>query len=204
MSRSPRRPLILGLTGSIAMGKSTAAAMFRAEGVPVHDADAAVHALYAKGGAAVRPVAAAFGADVVANGAIDRARLSPKVAGNPAALARLEAIVHPLLAAGRRRFLARARRTGARLAVFDVPLLYEVGLDKHCDRVAVVTAPAFLQRQRALARPEMSADKLAAILIRQMPDAQKRRRADVVLPMGDGKAAARRRIKRLVRRLRAR
>lgn len=179
--------LVLGLTGSIAMGKSTTAGLFRAAGVPVHDADAAVHTLY--GGAAVDPVEAAF-PGVAVDGRIDRERLAARVVGDPAALARLEVIVHPLVRAAERDFLARAASAGARRVVLDVPLLLETGGDARVDAVVVVTAPADVQRERALARPGMTEARLAAILARQMPDAEKRRRAHFLIDTSHGLAAA--------------
>jgi dephospho-CoA kinase len=181
--------LVLGLTGSIAMGKSTTAAMFRALGVPVHDADAAVHALY--GAAAVAPVEAAF-PGVVVGGRVDRQRLASIVVGDAAALARLEAIVHPLVRAAEREFLARADAAGARRVVLDVPLLFETGGAARVDAVVLVTAPAAVQRERALRRPGMTEERLAVILARQMSDAEKRRRAHFVIDTsGDFDIAAR-------------
>lgn len=180
--------LVLGLTGSIAMGKSTTAGLFRAAGVPVHDADAAVHALY--GGAAVGPVEAAF-PGVTVDGRIDRERLAARVVGDPAALTRLEAIVHPLVRAAEGDFLARAAAAGARRVVLDVPLLLETGGDARVDAVVVVTAPADVQRERALTRPGMTEARLAAILARQMPDAEKRRRAHFLIDTSGGIDAAR-------------
>jgi dephospho-CoA kinase len=188
---------ILGLTGSIGMGKSTAAAMLRRMGVPVHDADATVHALFAPGGAAVAPVEAAF-PGVVGEGRVDRAELGRRVFGDPVALARLEAIVHPLVRAAEREFLARQRRRRAALVVLDVPLLFETGGERRCDRVVVVSCPAFLQAQRVLARPGMTAAKFRAILAKQMPDAQKRRRADFVVQTGLGRRQALRRLSAIV------
>lgn len=179
--------LVLGLTGSIAMGKSTTAAMFRAAGVPVHDADAAVHALY--GGAAVAPVEAAF-PGVAVDGRIDRERLAARVVGDAEALRRLEAIVHPLVREAERDFLVRAAGAGARVAVLDVPLLLETGGDSRVDAVVVVTAPAEVQRARALARPGMTEARLAAILARQTPDAEKRRRAHFIVDTSHGLEAA--------------
>lgn len=170
---------LLGLTGSIGMGKSTAAGMFRDLGHPVWDADAAVHALYAPGGAAVAPVAAAF-PGVVQGGAVDRAALKARLAAEPAGFARLEAIVHPLVAQDRAGFIAR--HAGAPIIVLDVPLLYENAMQGQMDGVAVVSAPAEVQRARVLARPGMDAAGLALILSRQMPDAEKRARADWVIP----------------------
>ncbi|MDA8230176.1 MAG: dephospho-CoA kinase [Magnetospirillum sp.] len=188
---------ILGLTGSIGMGKSTAAGMLRRLGLPVHDADAAVHRLLAKGGAAVARVEAAFPGTVVA-GAVDRAELGRRVFGDPAALRRLEAILHPLVREAERAFLKRCARRGAALAVLDIPLLFETGAERRCDAVAVVTAPAFLQAQRVLLRPGMSPARLAAIRARQMPDADKLRRADSVIPTGSGRLLALRRLVRAV------
>lgn len=181
--------IVLGLTGSIAMGKSRTARMFKAFGVPVYDADAAVHALYAPGGAAVAPVAAAFPGTLDADGGIDRRRLGPMVLGDPARLSALEAIVHPLVRMAEGRFLRTACRAGAPLAVLDVPLLFESGGDRRVDAVAVVSASRVLQADRALRRPGMTPEKLARILAQQMPDAEKRRRADFVIPSGyDGGA----------------
>ncbi len=165
------------------MGKSTAAAMFAAEGIPVFDADAAVHALYA--GRAAPLVEAAFPGTSV-DGAVDRAALSRAVLGDPAALNRLEAIVHPLVAEERARFLRDAEKTGADLVVFDIPLLFETGLEGTVDAVATVSAPAAIQRERALARPGMTEETLAAILARQTPDAEKRGRADYVIASDAG------------------
>ncbi|MDD7971862.1 dephospho-CoA kinase [Roseinatronobacter alkalisoli] len=172
-------PYVLGLTGSIGMGKSTTAQMFRNEGVPVWDADAAVHALYAKGGAAVGPVGALCPQAVV-DGAIDRARLKDWIAQDKTALRRLEAVVHPLVAADREAFIAG---TGAPLVVLDVPLLLEGGIS--VDGVLVVTAPPDIQRTRVLARDDMTAEQLDMILSRQMPDAEKRARADFIIETVD-------------------
>jgi dephospho-CoA kinase len=177
---------VVGLTGSIGMGKSTAAAMFRRLGVPVHDADAAVHRLLARGGSAVKPVEAAF-PGVVRGGAVDRAALGRRVFGDPVALRRLEAILHPLVRAASARFLARARGRRQDLAVLDVPLLLETGSEKRCDAVVVVSAPPFVQRGRVLARPGMTEARLAQILAQQMPDREKRARADFVVETGLGK-----------------
>jgi dephospho-CoA kinase len=177
--------IILGLTGSIGMGKSTTSAMFQAEGVPVYDSDAAVHALYASGGDAVAPVEAAF-PGVVVDGAIDRARLSAAVVGDPEALRKLEAIVHPLVGAHRIGFFEDAQAAGHDIVVLDVPLLYETGGDKKVHKVVVVSASAEVQRARVLARPEMTPNKFEAILARQTPDAEKRARADFVIDTGQG------------------
>lgn len=193
---------ILGLTGSIGMGKSTAAAMLRRLGVPVHDADATVHRLFAPGGAAVGPIRSAF-PGAVRDGAVDRAALGRLVFGDPAALARLEAIVHPLVRRAERDFLARARRRRLGLVVLDIPLLFETAAERRCDAVAVVSAPAFLQAQRVLARPGMTGGRLEAIRARQTPDAVKRRRADWVVPSGGGRRLTLRRLLEIVRMMRA-
>lgn len=194
--------IILGLTGSIAMGKTTAHRMLVRLGVPVHDADATVHRLFARGGAAVAPVAAAF-PGVAVDGAIDRARLSQAVVGNDAAFRRLEAIVHPLVRAAEAEFLKRQRLARVPLVALDVPLLFETGGEARCHAVAVLSAPLFLQRLRVLARPGMTEAKFQAILARQMPDAEKRRRADWVVPTGLGRALTRRALAGIVRDLRA-
>lgn len=188
---------ILGLTGSIAMGKSATARMLGRLGLPIHDADACVHRLFATGGRAVAPISDIF-PDVVENGAVNRVRLGSRVFGKPNALKQLEAIVHPLVRDERDRFLALHRRRRAKLVVLDVPLLYETGGQGICDDVMVVSAPAFLQRRRALARPGMTPEKLASILARQMPDHEKRKRADVVIATGLGFADTYRRIVRYI------
>ncbi|MGB7077406.1 MAG: dephospho-CoA kinase [Xanthobacteraceae bacterium] len=171
-------PFVLCLTGSLGMGKSTAAKFFAAAGVPVHDSDAAVHALYE--GDAVALVERAFPGSCV-NGKVDRSKLAAMVINDSAALERLEAIVHPLVFASRERFLAQARSRGVPLVLLDVPLLFETGADCHCDAVVVVSAPPEVQRRRALERPSMNEEKFAAILRKQTPDAEKRRRADFIL-----------------------
>jgi dephospho-CoA kinase len=178
---------VLGLTGSMGMGKSTTAKFFAEAGVPVHDADAAVHRLYE--GAAVAPIEAAF-PGATSGGKVDRAKLSARVAGDPAALKKLEAIVHPLVRAAEQEFLAAAETSGAPVAVLDIPLLYETGGDSRCDAVVVVSAPADVQRARVFERPGMTEEKYAALLARQMPDADKRRRADFVVDSSRGFAAA--------------
>jgi dephospho-CoA kinase len=178
--------IVLGLTGSIGMGKSTAAGMLRRLGCPVHDSDAAVHRLYAKGGAAVPVIAAAF-PGAVKDGAVDRAALSSLVVHDHDAMNRLGHLVHPLVRGETRRFLYAAARRRAKVAVLDVPLLLEAGRAIVVDAVLVVSAPGFVQRQRVLARPGMSEAKLMAILGRQMPDPEKRRRADFVVATGLGK-----------------
>jgi len=182
--------IVVGLTGSIGMGKSTTAAMFAQAGAPVYDADAEVRGLYSPGGAAVGPVEAAF-PGVVVDGAIDRGRLSDRVLGNPEALARLNAIVWPLMGARREAFFQAARAAAAAIVVLDVPLLLETGGEKTVDAVVVVSAPADVQRARVLARPGMTEAKLAAILAAQMPDAEKRARAEFVIDTSQGLAAAR-------------
>jgi dephospho-CoA kinase len=191
--------IVLGLTGSIGMGKSTAAAMFRRIGVPLFDADRAVHRLLAPGGAAVAPVTAAFPGSANAKGGIDHALLGGRVFGDAAALRRLEGILHPLVRKEERGFLALARARGAPLVVLDIPLLFETGGAGRCDYVAVVSAPGFLQRQRVIRRPGMSESRYAAILARQMPDLEKRRRADFVVPTGLGKNVSLRRLGAIVR-----
>jgi dephospho-CoA kinase len=193
--------LVYGLTGSIGMGKTTAAKMLRRMGCAVCDSDAVVHQLFARGGAAVKPVGAAF-PGVATDGAIDRAALGARVFGDPAALKWLECLVHPLVQAAQRRFLRHAAARGCKTAVLDIPLLYETQAEKRVAAVLVVSAPAFLQRQRVLRRPGMTADKLRAVLARQMPDHQKRRRADVVIPSGLGKAVTWRALRRALRLLR--
>jgi len=194
--------IILGLTGSIGMGKSTTSTMFQDEGVPVYDADAAVHALYASGGAAVGPVGAAF-PGVVVDGAIDRARLSAAVLGNPEALQILESIVHPLVGAHRIGFFDEAKAKGADIVVLDIPLLFETNGHKKVDKVVVVSAPADVQRRRVLARLGMDVAKLEAILARQTPDAEKRSRADFVIDTGQGLDHARDQVRDILTRLRS-
>ena len=180
--------IVLGLTGSIGMGKSTTAKMFAEAGVPVHDSDEAVHRLYS--GAAAPLVEAAFPGTVV-DGVVDRARLGARVLGDAAALKRLEAIIHPLVRADADAFLAMHRNAGESIAVLDIPLLFETGGRGRVDKVVVVTAPTEIQRQRVLARPGMTEEKLEAILAKQVPDAEKRRLADFVIDTGQGLEAAR-------------
>ena len=189
--------IVLGLTGSIAMGKSTAAAMFRRLGVPVYDADRAVHRLMDHGGLALPIVEAAF-PGVVERGAVDRRALGARVFGDAEALGGLERILHPLVARERRKFLGRARRRRQPLVVLDIPLLFETGGERLCDLVAVVSAPPSVQLARLRRRPGMTPERIAAILRRQMPDAEKRRRADFVIPTGRGKDATYAAIRRLV------
>jgi dephospho-CoA kinase len=169
---------ILGLTGSIGMGKSTTARFFADAGVPVHDSDAVVHRLYE--GEAVAPVEAAFPGTAV-DGKIDRTRLSGKLVGDPDAIRRLEAIVHPLVRAATQQFLDEQAGRGARVVVLDIPLLFETGGERRVDAVVVVSAPAEVQRERVLGRPGMTADRLDALLARQMSDAEKRARAHFVV-----------------------
>jgi dephospho-CoA kinase len=193
--------ITVGLTGSIGMGKSTTAAMFAAEGVPVYDADAEVHALYAKGGAAVGPVGDAF-PGVVVDGAIDRTLLSQQVVGKPDEMKRLEAIVHPLVGASRVGFFEDAVARGADIVVLDIPLLFETGGETRMDAVVVVSAPAEVQRRRVLARPGMDEAKLDAILARQMADVEKRARAHFVIDTGQGLEHARDQVREVLRVLR--
>lgn len=189
--------IILGLTGSIGMGKSATAGLFREAGVPVYDADAAVHALYAEGGAAVAPIEAAF-PGVVEKGAVDRTRLRAHVLDNPEAMKRLEGIVHPLAGEAQRDFRQKAHAEGAAFAVLDIPLLFETGGDRHCTYTLVVTAPADVQRARVLARPGMNAETFEAILARQMPDADKRARADFIVSTAHGFDFARDQVRAIV------
>jgi dephospho-CoA kinase len=189
---------ILGLTGSLAMGKSATAQMFVDEGVPLHDADAAVHKLY--DGEASAEIEAAF-PGTTANGKVDRAKLGERVIGDAAAIKRLEQIVHPKVTAASAKFLADAERAGAPVAVLDVPLLFETGGDKRCDAVVVVSAPADVQRKRALERPGMTTDKFAAILGKQMPDEEKRRRADFVVDTSQGFDHARAQVRDILQRV---
>jgi dephospho-CoA kinase len=187
---------ILGLTGSLGMGKSTTAGFFAAAGVPVHDADAVVHRLYE--GAAVSAIEAAF-PGTTAGGKVDRNKLAARVLDDPAALRALEAIVHPLVREAEARFLSEARARGAKVAVLDIPLLFETAGDQRVDAVVVVSAPPDAQRQRVLERPGMTPDKLEALLARQMADSEKRRRADFVVYTAQGFDAARTRVQEILR-----
>ncbi|GAC1332917.1 MAG: dephospho-CoA kinase [Bradyrhizobium sp.] len=175
--------IILGLTGSIGMGKSTTAKLFAEAGVPVYDADANVHSLYK--GEAVAAIETAF-PGTTADGKVDRNKLSARVVHDPVAIKRLEQIVHPMLGASRQKFFADAERSGAAVAVVDVPLLFETGGEKRVDAVVVVTTTPEIQRQRILSRDNMTGEKLDAILARQLPDAEKRRRADFVVDTSHG------------------
>jgi dephospho-CoA kinase len=177
--------LLVGLTGSIGMGKSETAKMFQRLGIPVYDADAAVHALYAKGGAAVAPIGEAF-PGVVVDGAVDRQRLSRAVLGLPDEMKRLEAIVHPLVGEAQLAFLRKAQNDNHDIVVLDIPLLYETGGETRVDVVVAVSAPYHIQEQRVLARPGMDAAKFAAIHAKQVPDAEKRARADFVIDTDKG------------------
>jgi dephospho-CoA kinase len=192
---------VLGLTGSIGMGKSTAANTFRRLRVPVFDADAAVHRLQGRGGAAVRPIEAAF-PGTTKDGRVDREALRARVLPDPAALTRLERIVHPLVRRAELDFLKAARRRQEPVVVLDIPLLLEGGGRAHVDEVIVVTAPPAVQRARVLARKGMTPERLAAILARQMPDAEKRKRADHIVRTSLSRHAAQRHIRAIVRRLR--
>jgi dephospho-CoA kinase len=188
----------LGLTGSIGMGKSATAQMFRDEGIPVHDADGVVHALYM--GRVVPLINAAF-PGAVKEGRVDRAELSKQVLNNSEAMRRLEAIVHPLVGEAEAAFLRSAKAKGAKLVVLDIPLLFETGADLRIDKVLVVTADSDVQRARVLARPQMTKDKFEALLTRQMPDAEKRRRADYVIDTGLGLDFARTEVRKIIIRL---
>ncbi|WP_439579894.1 dephospho-CoA kinase [Elioraea sp.] len=193
--------IVIGLTGGIGMGKSAAARAFRRLGIPVHDADAAVHRLYARAGAGVRAIAA-LAPEAVVDGAVSREALRQRALTDPAFLARLEAAIHPLVRQEEQRFLARCRRARRPLAVLDIPLLFETGGAARVDHVVVVSAPTSTQRARVLPRPGMTEARLAAIRARQMPDAEKRRRADTVIRTGLSRHHAQRGIRRLVAQLR--
>jgi dephospho-CoA kinase len=190
--------IIFGLTGGIGMGKSTAAAAFRRARIPVFDADAAVHRLQARGGRAVRDIAAAF-PGAVRDGAVDRTALRQAVLGNPAALARLEGILHPMVREEEQAFVARARRRGSRAVVLDIPLLLETGGDERVDRIVVVSAPRSVQMHRIRTRRRMSDSDIQAIIERQMPDVEKRRHADVVIRTGLSRHASLRSLIRLIK-----
>ncbi len=200
MSSGFERPLILALTGSIGMGKSETAAMFRGLEVPVYDADASVHRLYARGGKAVEPIGEAF-PGVVVDGAVDRALLSKQLAGDPSAWKRLEAVIHPLVATVQRDFMLDAIEQGARLVVLDIPLLFETGGEARADYVVVVSAPPDVQRARVMQRPGMTPEKLEEILARQITDTEKRARADFVVPTDQGLEVARHHVREIVHKL---
>ncbi|WP_374763134.1 dephospho-CoA kinase [Yunchengibacter salinarum] len=195
--RPGERLKVLGLTGSIGMGKSTAAGFFRDAGVPVFDADATVRALQAPGGAALPAVEAAF-PGVVVDGVLDRAALSRRVFADDAARRKLESILHPMVGEARARFFEDAARAHAPLVVLDVPLLFETGGDGACDRVAVVSAPLDVQRDRVMARPGMTEAVFEQVLATQMPDRDKRARADYVIRTGDGFAPTRRKVNAII------
>ncbi len=197
------RPLVVGLTGSIGMGKSETAKMFSRLGIPVYDADAAVHRLYEPGGAAVAEIAKAF-PSCVREGRVDRHALTRVVTADKAAFKTLEQIVHPLVAGEQRAFLEQACRDGAEIVVLDIPLLYESRADTGVDVVVVASAPVPVQRERVLARPGMTADKLGHILSRQMPDAEKRAKADFVVETDKGLDHAFAQVKAIVAELRKR
>jgi dephospho-CoA kinase len=193
---SDRKMLILGLTGSIGMGKSTTAKLFVEAGVPVYDADAAVHKIYE--GEAAPAIEAAFPGTTV-DGKVDRNKLSARVVHDPAAMKQLEQIVHPMLGASRQKFLDDAERSGAPVAVVDVPLLFDTGGEKRVDAVVVVTTSLELQRERILTRDNMTGEKLDAILARQLPDAEKRKRADFVVDTSHGLEPVRAQIRDILR-----
>jgi dephospho-CoA kinase len=197
------RPILVGLTGSIGMGKSETAKMFVRLGVPVYDADAAVHALYEPGGVAVDRIAEAFPGSVK-DGRVDRGELARRVTADKTAFAQLEAIVHPLVAVAQRDFIDKAHAEGANLVVLDIPLLFETGGHARVDAVVVVSAPPEVQRRRVLSRQGMTQDKMDRILARQMPDAEKRAKADFVVETGEGLDHAFGQVKKIVAELRAR
>ena len=193
---SGERPFVLCLTGSLGMGKSRTATFFAEAGVPVHDSDAAVHALYE--GEAALMIESAF-PGTTAGGKVDRAKLAAMVLGDDAALASLEAIVHPLVSKVRDTFLAEAQARGAPVVVLDVPLLFETGGQHNCDAVVVVSAPPEMQRRRAFERPGMTEEKFAALVAKQMPDAEKRRRADFVVDSSQSFDHARAQVRDILR-----
>ena len=195
--------LLLGLTGSIGMGKSETAKMFQREGVPLYDADAEVHKLQAPGGPALPPIETAF-PGVVVDGVLDRQELGKRVFGKPGELRKLERIIHPMVGKVQRQFLMQASARRLPMVVLDIPLLFETGGEKFVDVAVVVSAPAFLQRQRVLARPGMSEDRLNGILSQQVPDAVKRRRADYIVHSGLGLALARQDVRGIIRDLKGR
>ncbi len=194
----------LALTGSIGMGKSATAAMFAARGVPVYDADAAVHRVYASGGEAVAPLEAEFPGVTGADGGIDRPKLRQRVIDNPAAMKRLEEIVHPIVGGTQLAFLQKAIEDAQDIVVLDIPLLFETGGDKRADAILVVTAPADVQRARVLARGQMTEAEFEAILARQVPDSVKRSRADFIIDTSQGFAAAEARVDEILAELRKR
>ncbi|MGB8514900.1 MAG: dephospho-CoA kinase [Pseudolabrys sp.] len=188
---------VLGLTGSLGMGKSTTAKFFAEEGVPLHDADAEVHRLYERD--ATPLIEAAFPGTTV-GGKVDRDKLAQRVLGDPVAIRKLEGIVHPLVRRAEEHFLAEAARKGASIVVLDIPLLFETGADRRCDAVVVVSAPADVQRARVFGRPGMTEEKFDAILVKQMPDAEKRARADFLVDTSTGFGAARAQVREILAR----
>lgn len=188
---------VLGLTGSLGMGKSTTAKFFAEEGVPLHDADAEVHRLYERD--ATPLIEAAFPGTTV-GGKVDRDKLAQRVLGDPVAIRKLEGIVHPLVRRAEEHFLAEAARKGASIVVLDIPLLFETGADRRCDAVVVVSAPADVQRARVFGRPGMTERKFDAILVKQMPDAEKRARADFLVDTSTGFGAARAQVREILAR----
>jgi dephospho-CoA kinase len=193
----PAKPFVIGLTGSIAMGKNQTARLFAAEGIAVHDADAVIHKLYGPGGAAVAKIAGAF-PGTLRDGAVDRAALSAHVTGDPAALKKLEALVHPLVAAEQEIFLSAAASRGEPIVLLDIPLLFETGAEAGLDAVVVVSAPASVQRERALNRPGMTAEKFGTLLARQLPDVDKRAKAHFVVVTDQGLEHAREQVRMIL------
>jgi dephospho-CoA kinase len=198
-----RKPLLVGLTGSIGMGKTETARLFAGLGIPVYSADDVVHALYDKGGAAVERIGRAF-PGTVRDGRVDRERLSARLVGDESAFKRLESIVHPLVREAERDFLAAAEKRGEALVVLDIPLLFETGGDSRMDAVVVVSAPASVQRRRVLARAGMTVEKLEAVHARQVPDAEKRAKADFVIETDKGQEHALEAVKTIIAALRER
>lgn len=190
--------ILIGLTGGIGMGKSTAARLLRGMGFPVHEADRAVHMLLRKGGKGVKPVAKLF-PESVRRGRIDRKILGRLVFGHPQKLKQLENILHPLVRAAEEEFLRKARRKKARAVILEIPLLFETGAEKRCDAVLCASAPAALQKKRVMARPGMTKKRFKAILKRQISDGQRRKKADYVIPTDKGIAATRRHLKRAIK-----
>ena len=193
---------IIGLTGSIGMGKSTVGKMFEAEGIPVYNVDAEIHKLYQKGGEAVEPIGAVF-PEAIVDGRVDRPTLSKLVVGDDAAIKKLERIVHPMVGAHRARFLEKMAADGHDMVILDVPLIFETGGEANFDKIVVVSAPGHLQRERVLAREDMHAEKFEAILSRQLPDAQKRDRAHHVIDTGCPEAETLQQVKDLIGDLRS-
>jgi dephospho-CoA kinase len=196
------RPFLIGLTGSIGMGKTETAKLFAKLGIPVYDSDAAVHRLYERGGAAVEKIAAAFPGSV-REGRVDREALSRQLRANEAGFKMLEAIVHPLVAAEQRKFMEQAEKDGAEIVVQDIPLLFETGGHARMDAVVVVSAPKHIQRERVLERPGMTEEKLDQILSRQMPDEEKRAKAHYIVETDKGIDHAFEQVKKIVEELRA-